>query len=59
MRPGSAATGSPIGVVDGSKRRLIALVAEGVTVIRVSSADWMQLDDAVVELIEYDDPRGC
>ena len=40
------------------ERRLAALVAEGVTVVRVSSTDDMQINDALVEVVEYDDARG-
>lgn len=40
------------------ERRLNALVAEGVTVVRVVSTDDMQVEDAPVEVVEYDDARG-
>ncbi len=40
------------------ERRLTALVAEGVTVVRVLETDHMQIDDAHVEVVEYDDTRG-
>ena len=39
-------------------RRLAALVAAGVTVVRVMSTDDMQIDDAPVEVVEHDDTRG-
>jgi len=39
-------------------RRLTALVVEGVTVVRVMSTSDMQIDDAPVEVVEYDDTRG-
>ena len=38
-------------------RRLKSLAAEGVTVVEVTSGD-MQLDDALVEVVEYADARG-
>ncbi len=40
------------------ERRLIALAAEGVTVVRTASTDDMQVDGAPVEVLEYDDGRG-
>lgn len=40
------------------ERRLIALLAEGVTVLRAASPDDMQVADASVEVLEYDDGRG-
>ena len=40
------------------ERRLAGLAAEGVTVVRVMSADDMQIDDADLEVVEYDDTRG-
>jgi len=40
------------------ERRLTALIAEGVTVVRVMSTHDMHIDDAVVEVLEYDDSRG-
>lgn len=40
------------------ERRLTAIAAEGVTVVRVISTDDMHVDDAVVEVLECDDNRG-
>lgn len=40
------------------ERRLAALVAEGVTVVRAMSTDDMQVEDAPVEVVEYADARG-
>lgn len=37
------------------ERRLTALVVEGVTVVEVTSTGDMQIDDALVEVVEYDD----
>jgi hypothetical protein len=39
-------------------RRLDALAAEGVTILRASSAEHMNLDNSLVEVIEYADGRG-
>lgn len=38
-------------------RRLDALAAEGVTIVRVLAAAEMSVNDAVLEVVEYDDPR--
>jgi hypothetical protein len=38
-------------------RRLPALAAEGVTVNRVSSRERMNLDESIIEVIEYGDVR--
>jgi len=40
------------------ERRLMALVAEGVTVVEVTTSGDMQIDDALVEVVEYDDARS-
>jgi hypothetical protein len=40
------------------ERRIAALIAAGVAVVRVRSIDDMRIDDAPVEVIEYDDSRG-
>lgn len=40
------------------ERRLRALIAEGVTVVRVPSPGELALDDSIVEVIEYADARG-
>lgn len=40
------------------RRRLAALVAEGVTAVRVLLTDDMQIDDAIVQVVEYEDARG-
>jgi len=40
------------------ERRLRALVADGVTVIREPYIEAMSVDDSVADLIEYADPRG-
>lgn len=40
------------------ERRLTALAAEGVTVVEVPTSCDMQIDDAVVEVVEYADSRG-
>jgi hypothetical protein len=40
------------------ERRLTALVAEGVTVVEVTTPGDMQIDDALVEVVEYDDARS-
>ena len=40
------------------ERRLAALAAEGVAVVRVMSTDDMQIDDAHLEIVEYDDTRA-
>lgn len=40
------------------ERRLRALAAEGVTVVRAVSPGEMNLDEAIVEVIEYADARG-
>ncbi|KAA1426893.1 hypothetical protein [Nocardioides antri] len=34
------------------------MATEGVTIVRAPSAEDMNLDDALVEVIEYDDARG-
>jgi hypothetical protein len=39
-------------------RRLTTLAAEGVTVVKVTTSGDMQVDDAVVEVVEYADARG-
>lgn len=39
------------------ERRLRALAADGVGVIRASSNEDMNLDEAIIEVIEYADPR--
>lgn len=39
------------------ERRLRALIADNITVVRVDSRDEMNLDGAIVELIEYADGR--
>lgn len=36
-------------------RRLSALAAEGVTIVRAPSAEYMSLEDSLVEVIEYAD----
>lgn len=41
-----------------TSRRLDALAAEGVTIVRAASADEMTLNDALVEVIEYADARS-
>ncbi|RHW26297.1 hypothetical protein D0Z08_15160 [Nocardioides immobilis] len=33
-------------------------MAEGVTVVEVTTSGDMQIDDALVEVVEYDDARG-
>lgn len=38
-------------------RRLTALAAEGVTVVEVTTSGAMQVDDALVEVVEYADAR--
>lgn len=40
------------------RRRLDALSAEGVTIVKALSVDDMNLDDALVEVIEYADARA-
>lgn len=40
------------------ERRLIALAADGVTVVRTTSTDDMYVEDAPVEVLQYDDGRG-
>jgi len=40
------------------ERRLKALVAEGVTVVEITASGDMQIDDALVEVVEYEDTRG-
>jgi len=40
------------------ERRLTAIAAEGFTVVRVMSIEGMRVDDAAVEVLEYDDDRG-
>lgn len=40
------------------ERRLRALAADGVTVVRAASGERMNLDEAIVEVIEYADARG-
>lgn len=39
------------------QRRLSELATEGVAIIRATSADQMNVDGAVVEVIEFDNPR--
>jgi len=39
------------------ERRLTALIAEGVTIVRVMSTDDMQVADAPIEVVEHDDAR--
>lgn len=40
------------------ERRLKALTTEGVTVVEITAPGDMQIDDALVEVVEYDDTRG-
>lgn len=40
------------------ERRLGALAADGVTVVRVRTSDVMTVHDAIVEVVEYADARG-
>jgi hypothetical protein len=39
------------------ERRLTALAADGLSIVRVASADDMRVDGAPVEVVEYDDDR--
>ena len=39
-------------------RRLRALAADGVTIVRAPSSERMHLDEAIIEVIEYADLRG-
>jgi len=39
-------------------RRLRALAADGVTIVRLLSSERMHLDEAIIEVIEYADLRG-
>jgi hypothetical protein len=40
------------------QRRLNEFATEGVTIVRAQSADQMHIDDAVIEVMEFDDARG-